>query len=154
MDEILHADDTVLAKVLLDNGVVGKSDALLVDLSVSTLVDELANGLEVWVTVSNPWLDNLQHLESGLGHANKDTVVDLKETEKLEDLAWLWCDLVDTLDADNEDELGLIRHVEGALRLGDTSETDLLTLCIAILLNVLLGTLEDNTALLSGSLHE
>jgi hypothetical protein len=96
MDQILNADNAVLAKGVLDNSVISESDALLVDLSVSTLVDELTNSLEVGVSVCNPWLDDLQHLEGGLGHAHEDTIVDLEETEELEDLAGLWCDLVDT----------------------------------------------------------
>ena len=96
VDQILHADDAVLAEVGLDDGVVGKSNALLVDFSISTLVDELTDSLQVGVTVSDPWLDNLQHLKSSLGHADKDTIVDLEKTEELEDLAGLWCNLVDT----------------------------------------------------------
>ena len=96
VDQILHTDDAVFAKAVLDDGVVGKSNALLIDLSISTLVDELTDGLEVWVSVGNPWLDDLQHLKSSLGHANKDTIVDLEKTEELEDLSGLWCDLVDT----------------------------------------------------------
>ena len=96
VDQILHADDAVLAEVGLDDGVVGESNTLLVDLSVSTLVDELTDGLQVGVTVGDPWLDNLQHLKSGLGHADEDAVVDLEETEELEDLSGLWCNLVDT----------------------------------------------------------
>lgn len=98
VDEILHADDAVLAEVGLDDGVVGESNALLVDLSVSALVDELADGLEVGVTVGDPWLDDLEHLEGGLGQADENTVVDLEKTEELEDLAGLWCNLVDTVD--------------------------------------------------------
>jgi hypothetical protein len=96
VDQILHADDTVLAKATLDKRIVGKSNTLLVDLSISTLVDEFADSLEIWVTVGNPWLDDLKHLEGSLGHANEDTVVDLEETEELEDLSGLWCNLVDT----------------------------------------------------------
>ena len=148
VDEILHADDAVLAEGSLNDGVVGKSNALLVDLSVTTLVDKLADSLEVWETVGDPWLDNLQHLEGGLGHANEDTVVDLEKTEELEDLAWLWGDLVDTLDADNEDELVLSWDVVGTILLGETSKTDLLALSIAVLLDVLLSTLEDDATLL------
>ena len=166
VDEILHADDAVLAEGSLNDRVVGKSNALLLDLSVTTLVDKLADGLQVWETVGDPWLDNLQHLEGGLGHANKDTVVDLEKTEKLEDLAWLWGDLVDTeemlvearwvfrigvnipLDTDNEDKLVLGWNVVGTILLGETSKTDLLALSIAVLLNVLLSTLEDDTTLL------
>jgi hypothetical protein len=96
VNQVLHTNNTVLAQVGLDDRVVGESNALLVDLSVSTLVDKLTDRLQVGVPVGNPWLDNLQHLEGGLGHADKDTVVDLEESEELEDLSGLWCDLVDT----------------------------------------------------------
>jgi hypothetical protein len=96
VDQVLHADNAVLAQVGLDDRVVGESNALFVDLSVSTLVDELTNRLQVGVSVGNPWLDNLEHLEGGLGHTDKDTVVDLQEAEELKDLSGLWCDLVDT----------------------------------------------------------
>jgi hypothetical protein len=96
VDQVLHADDTVLAKICFDEGVVGESNALLIDLSISTLVDKLADSFEVGVSVGDPWLDDLEHLEGGFGHANKDTVVDLEETEELEDLTGLWCNLVDT----------------------------------------------------------
>lgn len=148
VDQIFNTDDTVLAEIGLDDGVVGKSNTLLINLSVTTLVDELTNGLKVGVTVGDPWLNNLEHLKGSLGHADEDTVVDLKETEKLEDLAGLWCDLVDTLDADNKDQLRLGWDVERTRLLGDTSKTDLLTLLIAVLLDVLLSTLEDDTTLL------
>jgi hypothetical protein len=96
VDQILHADNAVLAQVGLDDRVVSESNALLVDLSVSTLVDEFTNRLQVGISVGNPWLNNLQHLEGGLGHANKDTIIDLKKTEELKDLSGLWCNLVDT----------------------------------------------------------
>jgi len=152
VDQIFHTDDTVFAEVLLDEGVVSQGNALLVDLSVTTLVDELADGLQVGVTVSNPWLDDLQHLEGGLCHSDENTVVDLKETEELEDLAWLWCNLVDTLDTNHEDKFVLVRNVEGAISLSQTSKADLLALCVTVFLDVLLGTLEDDTTLLLLSL--
>ncbi len=165
VDQILHADNTKFAKVFLDDGVISKSNTLLVDLSVSTLVDEFTNALEVGVSVGDPWLDNLEHLQSGLGHANEDTIVDLKKTKQLKDLSGLWCDLVDTgkcesvtltcevfenlpLDTDNEDKLLLSRNEEGALLLSQAVKADLLALCVTVLLDVLLRTLEDDTALL------
>ena len=148
VDEILHADDAVLAEVLLNDGVVGKSDALLVDLTVTTLVDELTDSLEVGVTPGDEGLDDLQHLNGGLGQTDEDTVVDLEKTEELEGLALLGVNLVDTLDADNEGKLGLGRDVERTLLLGDTLEADLLALCITVLLDVGLGALEDDLTLL------
>lgn len=83
VDKILNADNAELAEALLNDGVVGKRDALLVDLSVTTLVDEVLDGLEVRVTVGNPGLNKLDHLRSSLGDTDEDTVVDLEETEKL-----------------------------------------------------------------------
>lgn len=157
VDKILHADNAVLAEVLLDDGVVGQGNALLVDLSVTALVDELLDALQVGVTVGNPGLDDLDHLGGGLGELDEDTVVDLEQTEQLEDLAGLGGDLVDTLDTDNEDQLVLSRDLEGIVGLGDAVQADLLALGITVLLDVLLGTLEDDAALLlvglDGELH-
>lgn len=95
VNEILHTDDTVLSKVLLDDRVVSKRDALAVDLAVAALVDELPNALQVGVAIGNPRLHNLDHLSGGLGDTDEDTVVDLEEAEKLKDLARLGGDLVD-----------------------------------------------------------
>lgn len=148
VDQVLNADNAELAEVLLDNGVVGQRDALLVDLAVSALVDELTDGLEVGVTVGDVGLNDLQHLNGGLGKLDEDAVVDLEKTEKLEGLALLGVNLVDTLDADDEGELGLGRDVERALLLGDALKADLLALGIAVLLDVGLSALEDNLTLL------
>ena len=153
VDQILHADDAVLAEVVFDKLVVGQSDALLVDLSVSTLVDELSDGLEVGVAVGDVWVDNGQHLLGGLGQLDEDAIVDLKKSEKLEDLARLGSNLVDTLDSDDEDKLGLLINEEGALLLAQARESDLFTLLITVLLHVLLSTLEDDTTLLLVGLY-
>jgi hypothetical protein len=96
VDEILNADDAVLAEGGLNDGVVGQGNTLLLDLSVSTLVDKLLDGLQVGVTVGDPGLDDLEHLSDGLGDLQEDTVVDLEKTEQLEDLAGLRGHLVDT----------------------------------------------------------
>ena len=47
VDDIFDGDDTVLAERLFDDGVGGKGDSLLVDLSVTSLVDEFSDSLEV-----------------------------------------------------------------------------------------------------------
>lgn len=56
------------------------------------------------------------------------------------------------LDTDNENQLLLSWDVERVVLLGQAGKTNLLTLCIAVLLDVLLSTLEDDTALLLLSL--
>lgn len=97
MDQIFNGYDTIFAKTLLDELVVSQRDALAVDFSVSTLVYKLANALEVRFTISDPWLDNTKHFESGLGEADEDPVVNLEKTKELENLAGLGGDLIDTV---------------------------------------------------------
>jgi len=146
VDEILHADNAELSEGLLDDRVVGQGDALLVDLTISALVDELANRLQVGLTVGDVGVDELEHLGGGLGQTDKDSVVDLEKTQQLHDLAGLGGDVVDTLDTDNEGKLGLGGNVEVTGGLGLTTETDLITLLGAVLADVLISTLEDNLA--------
>lgn len=147
VNDVLDREDAVLAKVLLNDLVVVDGETLAVDLGVTTLVDEVTDGLEVGGTVGDVRLDELEHLRGGLGQSDEDTVVDLEETEELQDLAGLGGNVVDTAETDNEDNLGLAGNVELAVGLGGTTETDLLTLGSAVLLGVLLGALEDNLAL-------
>ena len=52
------------------------------------------------------------------------------------------------LDTDNEDQLLLGWDIESSILLRKAVEADLLALRIAVFLHVLLGTLEDDTALL------
>jgi hypothetical protein len=55
VDNVLDRDDAVLAEVLLDDRVVVQRDSLLVDLAVTSLVDEFTNSLQVGLTVR--WSD-------------------------------------------------------------------------------------------------
>jgi hypothetical protein len=86
-------------------------------------------------------------LLSSLGEADEDTVVDLEETEKLQDLAGLGSNLGDTTETDDEDDLALGRDVEVTSLPGLTLEADLLLLLGKVLLDVLVGALEDDLAL-------
>jgi hypothetical protein len=97
VDQVFHADDTEFAQVVFDQLVVGEWDALLVDLAIASLVDELTDGLEVWVAIGNVRVDDGEHLLRGFSQADEDAVVDLQETQELEDLARLGCDLRDTV---------------------------------------------------------
>lgn len=97
VDQVLHTDNAVLAEVFLDDLVVGEGNTLLVDLAVTALVEELADGLQVGVTVGDVGVDDGQHLLGGLGQADEGTAVDLEQTEQLQDLAGLGSDLVDTV---------------------------------------------------------
>ena len=96
MDEILNASDSGLTEFSSDDGVIGEWDSASVDLTVSSLVDELGDGGSGWETISDEWLDDSDHVPGGLVELNKHSVVELSQSEELQDLLWLWGKLVDT----------------------------------------------------------
>ena len=71
---------------LFDDGVVGDGDALMVDLGESTLVNQVANGLQVGITPSDIRVNQTQHLDGGLVQLDENTIVHLSETEELQGL--------------------------------------------------------------------
>lgn len=152
VDKVLDRDDTVLAKVLLDHAVVRDRDALTVDLGVTALVNELANRLQVRLTVRHVRLNELKHLLRSIRELHKAAVVNLAETQQLHDLLRLRRDVADTAETNNEGHARLGRHVEVTLRLGQTALANLFTLGGLVLVHVLFGTLENNGTLLLASL--
>lgn len=152
VDQVLNALDAVLAKSSLNDRVVVEGNALAVNLGVTALVDELADGLQVGVAIGDIGLDKLKHLQGSLVQTNEDTVVDLEKTEELHDLAGLGGDVVDTADTDNEHKLGLGRNVVVTLSASLAGSLDLGALGISVLGVVLGGALLDLLALGLGSL--
>lgn len=104
MDQILHAKDAIFAQVLLNDGIVTQRNSLWKavvagpDLAVSTLVDEFAYALQVWVSVGDERLNNPQHFNSRFGESDEYARIDVKESEELQGLALLWVDFIDTID--------------------------------------------------------
>jgi hypothetical protein len=153
VNKIFNAEDVVFAESVLDDAIVGEGDALLVDLAVSALVDQLTDGLQVRFTIGDVRLNKAKHLLSGASSLDEDTIVDLEQAEKLQDLAGFGSNLVDTPNADNEVHLGLSRDVKVASRAGSALEADLLLLLVQVLLDIGLGALEDDLSLSFGSLE-
>ena len=151
VDQIFNTDDVVATEGGFNDGVVGEGGALLVDLTESTLVDQFADTLQVGGTVGNVGINDAEHVEGGLGQLEEDTIVDLAQTQELQNLTGLGAELVDTLDTDDEDELGGFRDVEGSLRTGNTLQTNIFAFSIQVFLNVAFSTLEDFFVLLTSS---
>ncbi len=47
--EIFDRQDVILAESILNNRVVGQRDTLAVNFAIAALVDQLADGLQVWL---------------------------------------------------------------------------------------------------------
>jgi hypothetical protein len=96
VDKILNAVDANLSELSRNDAVVGEWKSSSVNLSISSLVDESSDGLSGWVSIGDEWLDNLKHVLGGFVELDEDSVVDLSESEQLQDLLWLWSKLVNT----------------------------------------------------------
>jgi hypothetical protein len=120
---------------------------LLVDLGISTLVDQTTDGLQVGVTISNIRLDQLKHLRGSLVKTNKNTVVDLQKTEQLKNLTRLGGNVVDTTNTNNKDELLLSGNIVVTFSLGLTTKTDFVKSSSLVFSIMLSSTLEKVTTL-------
>lgn len=148
VDQVLDGLDTVLTQSTLDDLVVRQGDSLGVDLTVTSLVDQLSDGSQVRVTVGDVRLGQSEQLRSGLGDLDENTRVDLSQTEQLQDLSWLRWDLRDTLDSDDEHQLWLGLNVERVVGLGLTLGVNQGTLSVSVLLVVSSSSLSNSLSLL------
>lgn len=83
-----------------------------------------------------------QHLAGGLVDLHEHGVVDLAQTQQLQDLADLGANTHDTTNTDDKGNLGLRLHVEVARATRLATQADQRALLRAVLLHILLGALE------------
>lgn len=96
MDEIFNAGNALLSEGSFNDAVVGQGDSGAVDLTVASLVDELLDGGLGWVAVSDVGLNSSDHVDGSLVKSDEDTVVELSQSEELENLFAGGVQLVDT----------------------------------------------------------
>ena len=147
MNEVFDTDNTVLAKGLFNDSIVMDRDTLLLNLGISTLVDQFTNGLQVGGTVSDIGLNELEHFRGSLVQADKDTIVDLQQTQELKHLTRLGGNVVDTTDTDNKDQLFLGRNIVVTVGFGLATKSDFLTFSSLVFSMVFGSTLEKITSL-------
>ena len=96
MDEVLNASNTVFTEFTFNDAVVGKRKSSSLDFTASSFVDEFADSLSGWISVGNEWLNHLDHVPCGFVEFDENGVVELSQSEELEDFLWLWSKLSDT----------------------------------------------------------
>ena len=97
VDEVLNARDSLGTKSSVDDLVVGQRNSGAVNLTVASLVDELADGVAGGVAVGDVGLDNTDHVDGSSVKTDEHTVVELSESQELHDLLALGAQLVDTI---------------------------------------------------------
>lgn len=118
VDQIFSADQTKAAQLFLDEFVVLELDSLSVDLSISSLVDEVRDSLLGWVSEGDEWLNFLKHFHGGVVKLDESGVVELWESQKSQGLLHVWVVLVDTSDSHNQCDLGFSWDIVVTVGLG------------------------------------
>ena len=83
LDEFLNRFNTDSAQTSLDDFVGSERDSLLVEFSVTSLVDQIVDDLSGGVTEGNIRLNFLKHIQSGSVYSDQSGVVDLSKSEQL-----------------------------------------------------------------------
>lgn len=152
VDQVFDRFNTVLTQDGFNNSVVSQWDSLLVDLTVTSLVDQLSDGRQGWVTNSTVLFNQLQQFGGSLGNLDEDTGVDLSQSQQLEDLSGLWWDLHNTLDSDNEDNLWFAFNEVRTFCLSSSLSVDDSSFSSSVFLDVSFGSLVKSSSLLLGDL--
>ena len=53
MNQVFNADYSVLPEIFFDDSIIREGNALPVDLSITSFIDQFADALEIWITISN-----------------------------------------------------------------------------------------------------
>ena len=137
VNEVFQTDDVHGTEAVLDDG-----NALLVDLGESALAQKRADGGEARAPACDERFDQAEHGDGNGVQLNEDSVMDLTQTEELQNLAHFRGDSHDTTNANDQSHLRFRVHVDAAFSLGLTADTNQVVLDGTALLEVLFGTLE------------
>lgn len=96
MNQIFHTNYSRFAQPVFNQLIASNRNALAVNLSKSTFVNQFSNRFEVRITPCNVRLTNPQHVDGGFVQLYEHTIVDLAKAEQLEDFAHFGGNFVDT----------------------------------------------------------
>jgi len=128
VDQIFNADDAVLTKSLFNDLVISDGDSLLVDLTETSLVNQVRDGMSGGISESDIRFDLLDHVKGSSVDSDEGGVVDLSESEQLKDLSDLRSQIVNTSDSNHKDDLRFSGDVERTSSSSFSSELDSLGL--------------------------
>ena len=107
MNNIFNTDYTKFSELIRDDVVINDWNTLSINLGVSSLVDKGTNSFQRWGTIGYEWFYWLQHIHGGFVDSQKGGIVNLSETQQLQDLSDLRAYTIDTLN----DEINFGKHL-------------------------------------------
>jgi len=144
VDEIFCANNVEFTKGLLYESIVVQWNSTSLDLSVSTLVYQIPDRLQIGITPGDVRISQTQHVQGGLVEFDEDSVVDLTETEQLHHGPGLGRHSSHTTDTHDKSQFGLIGHIKVVRLLRLSLQSQLIALLGPVLVDILFGSLEDS----------
>jgi len=154
MNNVLNAENAFAAKFFFDDGVVRDGNALMVDFGESSFVDQLSHCLQIRCSVSDVRFNEFEHFLSGGVQTDENGVVDLSQSQQLQDLSRFGIHSVDTSDTNNKSEFGFGFNIEVSGNSGSSSQFDQRSLSVSVLFHIVLCSLEDHFSLVSATLFD
>jgi len=152
MDDIFDANDAIFSELVGNNAVVGDRDPLIVGFDESSLVNKLSNSFEIGSSISDIRFNKFEHLQSGTIESDKSCVVNLSESQKLQDLSRFGIDSIDTSNSDDNGKFGFRFNKEVTTRSCFSSEFDERSFLVSVFLHISLSSFENDTPLSSSLL--
>ena len=88
IDDVFDTKEAFVTKLRLNDLVVGESDPLTIDLGISSSIDELSDSCSSGITPGNTVTDMLKHIQSGFVQFNKSGIMNLSQSEELENFSY------------------------------------------------------------------
>merc|ERR1719399_286403 len=117
MDDVLDTADAILPQVLHNSLIRCQRDPASIHFAKAALVNQLLHSFQGGITIRDVWLNTLEQICDRLVDCKENTVVNLPQPQKLQDLPWLRSQLVDTVNAGHKQKFLLRLHEEVAVRL-------------------------------------
>ena len=97
VDQVFHANQSILAQMLLDLLVGLDGDPGTCFFHASALVHQLRYGLSAGISIGDVGLNESEHLDGGFVERDKNAIVELSESQQSQYFPGLGMDGVDTI---------------------------------------------------------
>jgi len=75
IDQVFSTDDFVLSESSFNDFIAGNGDSLLIDLTITSLIDQIGEGMSGGISVSDIRFDLLDHVEGSSVDSDQSSIV-------------------------------------------------------------------------------
>ncbi len=147
VNKVFNTDDVVFSELFFNLSVADDWDSLFVDLGKTSLVDQVSNGFHRWISPSNVWFSNSEQVQSSLVQSNENSVVNLSQSQQLQNFSNFWNSFFHTTNSDDKSKLCFWFDEEVSVGHGSLSQFFKVSLLSLVFLSIFLSSLGNQGSL-------